>query len=238
MKDMGLELRRVMRERAATLTEAPPPPSAPLADPRHGAQPGRGRRRALVVTVAAALALGAGVAVSQVLESPEPPTVTPVTERFVVASGVTEEGPWQLTAYRAEVSVPRWTGTGFRQVVGISRCLDLDGPAVEEPGDPPTQRANACTFEDSEATIEAIGGVSRNPEFREGEALVYGEVASNVVSVEIRRGQGLSVEATIVGAPEEWNLPVDYFFAFVSGRGKVDLVARDSIGDVLEEHRI
>jgi hypothetical protein len=32
--------------------------------------------------------------------------------------------------------------------------------------------------------------------------------------------------------------PVDYFFAFIAGRGKVDLIARDSNGEVLEKQRI
>lgn len=155
MKNVEVELRRVMRERAAAITSAPPLPSE-HADRRRGVRSGRGRRRAVVVAVAAALGLGAGVAVSQVLDSPEPPTVTPVTERFVVASGDTPEGHWQLTAYRAELEGQWRTESGFEYEVRTAWCLDLDGQ-VEEPGDPPTQRANACTFEGQEDTIEPIG---------------------------------------------------------------------------------
>lgn len=237
MKDVEVELRRVMREHAAALTSAPPLLS-PLPERRRGARLGRGRRRALIVPVAAALGLGAGVALSQVLDEPEPITVTPVTERFVVAVGETNEGPWQLTAYRAQVSVPRWTGTEFRQEVGMARCLDLDGPGIEEPGAPSTQRMNACTFEAEGELIEPIGASTRVPEFREDEALLYGEVSLDVVSVEVGRDRGLGLQATIVRAPEELNLPVEYFFAFVPGRGKVDVVARGESGEVLEKQRI
>jgi hypothetical protein len=236
MKDVEVELRRVLRDRAATITSAPPLPR-PLPDRRRATRQGRGRRRGVVVAMAATLALGAGVALSQVLDDPEPPTVTPVTDRLVVASGETADGPWQLTAYRAELEGRWWTGSGFEYGVRTAWCLDLDGPVVEEADDPPTQRANACTFEGQAGTIEPIGVVSRNPEF-DDEALVYGEISSNVVSLDVERDGGQSVEATIVRAPAEWELPVDYFFAFISGRGKVNLVARDSNGKVLQEQRV
>lgn len=237
MKDVDVELRRVMRERAAIITSAPPLPGT-LAGPRRGLRLSKGRRPAMIVAVAAAIGLGAGVAVSQVLDSPEPPTVTPVTERFVVASGETPEGPWKLTAYRAELAGQWWTGSGFEHDVRTAWCLDLDAPGVEGPGDPPTQRANACTFEGEEGTIEPINISARHPEFNESEALVYGEVSSEVVSLDVGRAGGQRLQATIVRAPAEWDLPVDYYFAFISGRGKVDLVARDSNGEVLEEQHI
>jgi hypothetical protein len=237
MKDVEVELRRVMHERAATLTSVPPLPGS-LPQPRRGARLGRGRRPALIAAVAAALGLGAGVALSQVLDDPEPPTVTPVTERLVVASGETVEGRWQLTAYRAELAGQWWTGTGFQHEVRTAWCLDLDGPAVEEPKDPPTQRANACSFEAQEEVIEPIGVSARHPDFKDDEALVYGEISQEVISLEVGRDGGLNLQVTIVRAPEDWNLPVDYFFAFVPGQGKVDLVARDEEGKVLEEQRI
>jgi hypothetical protein len=236
-KDVEVQLRRVMRERAVALTNAPPIPS-PRAYRRRGARLGRGRRRAGIVAVAAALALGAGVALSQVLDKPKPPTVTPVTERLVVASGKTMEGPWELTAYRAELAGQWWTGSGFQREVRTAWCLDLDGPGIEEPSDPPTQRGNACTFEGQEETGEPIGVTARIPEFRDDEALVYGEVSPNVVSVEVGRDGGLNLQATIIRAPEEWDLPVDYFFAFVPGPGNVDVEARDENGEVLEMHRV
>lgn len=237
MKDVELGLRRVLRDRAEAITSAPPLPS-PLPDRGGTTRPGRVRRRTVIIAVGATLALGAGVALSQVLVDPAPPTVTPVTERLVVASGETAEGPWQLTAYRAELEGQWWTGSGFEYEVRTAWCLDLDGPAVEEPDDPPTQRSNACTFEGQENAIEPIGAVSRHPEFDDNEALVYGEISSDVVSLDVERDAGQRVEASIVRAPAEWNLPVDYFFAFVSGRGKVNLVARDSNGGVLEEQRV
>lgn len=238
MNDLEVQLRRVMRERAATITSAPPLPHTSLDRPL-ATKSSRRRRRSVILAVAAILAFGAGVALSQVLDDPQPLTVTPVTERLVVASGEMAEGPWQLTAYRAELEGQWWTGSGFVYEVRTAWCLDLDGPAAEGPGDPPTQRANACTsFEGQEEMIEPIGAVSRNPEFDGEQALVYGEVSADVVSLDVERDGGQRVEASIVRAPAAWDLPVDYFFAFIAGRGKVDLIARDSIGEVLEHQRI
>jgi hypothetical protein len=236
MKDVEIELRRVMRDRAAAITSAPPLHS-PLPDPRRATRLGRGRRRGVIIAVAATLALGAGVALSQVLDYPKPPTVTPVTERFVVASGETAEGPWQLTAYRAELAGQWRTGGGFEYEVRTAWCLDLDGPVVEEPDDPPTQRANSFTFEGQEDMAEPIGVSARHQQFRGDEALVYGEISSEVASLDVNRNGVEPLQATIVRAAE-WDVPIDYFFAFVSGRGKVELVARDPNGDVLEEQRI
>jgi len=236
MKDVEVELRRVLRERAAVLTSAPPLDRS-LLGPRQTTRRGKGRRRAVIVGVAAILLLAAGVALSQVLIDPQPPTVTPVTEQLVVASGETVEGPWQLTAYRAELEGQWWTGGGFEYEVRTAWCLDLDGPMAEEAGDPPTQRANMCTEGQDEA-IEPIGAVSRIPEFDEDKSLVYGMIASDVARLDVEREGGQQVEASIVRAPAEWNLQVDYFFAFISGRGKVTLVARDSKGQVIEERRV
>jgi hypothetical protein len=238
MKDVEVELREVMRDQASAITSAPPLPR-PALDRPLATRSNRGRRRGVILAVAAIMVLGAGVALSQVLDDPQPPIVTPVTERLVVASGETAEGPWQVTAYRAELEGQWWTGSGFVYEVRTAWCLDQDGPAAEGPGDPPTQRANACTsFEGQEEMIEPIGVVSRNPEFDSEQTLVYGEISTDVVSLDVERVGGQRVEATIVRAPHDWDLPVDYFFAFISGRGKVDLVARDSNGEVLEEQRI
>lgn len=235
MKDVEVELRQVMRDQAEAITSAPPLPR-PALDRPLATRSSRGRRRAVILAVAAILALGAGVALSQVLDDPQPPTVTPVTERLVVASGETAEGPWQLTAYRAELEGRWWTGSGFVYEVRTAWCLDLDGPAVEGPGDPSTQRANLCTFQ--EDPVEPIGLTTRHPRFSADEALVYGQISSDVVSLDVERDGGQRLEASIVRAPAEWNLPVDYFFAFVSGPGKLNLVARDSNGEVLEEQRV
>jgi hypothetical protein len=237
MKDVEVELRRVMREKTAAITSVPTLPG-PLSDRRRDRWLGRGRRRTVVIGLAATLALGTGVALSQVLDDPEPPTVTPVTERLVVASGETAEGPWQLTAYRAELEGQWRTDGGFEYGVRTAWCLDLDGPAVEDQADPPTQGANACTFEGQDDTIEPIGLSARHPSFDDDQALVYGTVSSDVVSLDLERDGGQRVDATIVRAPVEWEVPVDYFFAFISGDGKVDLVARASNGEVLEEQRI
>jgi hypothetical protein len=92
MKDLEVELRRVMRDRAAVFTSAPPLPRS-LLDPRQTTGRAKGRRRAVIVALAATLVLGAGVALSHVLVDPEPPTVSPVTERLIVASGETAQGP-------------------------------------------------------------------------------------------------------------------------------------------------
>lgn len=237
MKHLEVELRRVMRERAAAITSAPPLQS-PLADRPQSARLGRGRRRATIVAVAATLALGAGVALSQVLDNPEPPTVTPVAERLLIALGENADGPWRLTAYRAELSGQWWTGSEFQHEVRTAWCLDLDGPGVEEPGDPPVQRGNACTFEGQEDAVEPIGVTAKYPRFNDGEALVFGEVSSSVASLDIVQDGGQRLQATIVRAPAEWDFPVDYFFAFVSHGEKIDLVARDSSGEVLEQQRV
>jgi hypothetical protein len=237
MKDMEVELRRVMREQAAAITSAPPFPG-PLSNLERISRRARSRRRGVAVAVAAALALGAGAAVSQVLDDPEPPTVTPVTERLVVASGETARGAWQLTAYRAELEGQWRTDGGFEYGVRAAWCLDLDDPSVEQQGDPPTQRANACTFEGQEDVVEPIGMSAKHPEFLDNQALVYGEISSHVVTLDIERDGARTLQATIVRPPAGWNAPVDYFYALVSGRGKVRLVARDVNGEVLEEQSI
>jgi hypothetical protein len=84
---------------------------------------------------------------------------------------------------------------------------------------------------------EPIGVSARHQQFRGDEALVYGEISSEVASLDVNRNGVEPLQATIVRAAE-WDVPIDYFFAFVSGRGKVELVARDPNGDVLEEQRI
>lgn len=145
---------------------------------------------------------------------------TPVTDRLVVACGVTAKGPWQLTAYRAGPEGQLWTREGFEYDVGTAWCLDLDGPVVEDAGDPHTERANACTSGGQGYAIEPIGGVSRHPEFDGDQALVYGEISSDVVSLNVNRHSGQRVAASIVRAPAEWDDLVDYFFAFVSGQGR------------------
>lgn len=233
MNDVETMLRQVTRERAADITSAPDFPKLIL---RRGRRSWRGHRRTALAAVAVVLVVGGGAALSQMIEEP---TIIPVTDQFVIASGETADGPWQLTAYRAEVEVPVRTDTGLRQEVRIGWCLDFDSPAVEEPDAPPTQRMNACTLgEVKKRSVEPIGGSARIPGFRGQEALAYGEVSDEVATLDISREGGLLLHATIVRSPEEWDLPVDYFFAFVPGRGRVDAVARSQSGEVLERDRI
>jgi hypothetical protein len=236
MSNVDEAIRGLMQERAESITSAPPLPETLI---RSRGRRRRVRRRAVVLAVAAVLALGAGVALSQMLENPEPPTITPTSERFVVASGDSAEGPWQLTAYRAELEGQWRTDGGYEYGVRPGWCLDLDGPAVDEGARPPTQYANICSLtEDMTGPIEPIGATVRIPDFRAGDAFAFGEVSPDVVTLEMGREGGLQVEATIVRAPASLSLPVDYFFAFVPGRGNVDILARDETGRVLEEQRL
>ncbi len=225
MKNLEAELRRVMREHASTLTSAPPPPNA-LTE-THGT---RSRRRAVVVVAAAAvLALAAGIALPQVLG---PPTITPAGDRLVVAAGETEEGPWRLSAYRAQVTGSKAPGGD----AATWRCLDLDAPALEEANAPEAQQNSSCTM--GVGGLEPIGSHTRVPDFRGSEALVYGEVSGEVARLEMVLEDGQIREVTIVPAPEEWNVPAGYFASFVSGSGKVEFVARARSGEVLERERI
>lgn len=230
MKELETKLREVMEERAAELA-APPPlrRSSPLPERRFWS-----RRRSLLVSgVAAILGLAAGGSVAQLVE---PSTVVPIGERFVVASGVTEDGPWQLTVYRAKVS-------GFTTPSGdVAKgwCLDLDSPAVDGSDLPPHGYMNVCTPDQErlDPVAEPFRGGVRIPEFHGDAALVYGEVSTAVASLEVVGGDGDMQQVTIVRGPEGWSLPGRYFATFVSGPGKVDLVARDANGRVLGTERL
>lgn len=232
MTEVETVLRQVMEDRAEEISSAPAFRSLLL---RRRRRPVRGPRRAVLAAVAAVLFVGGGVALSQMVEGP---TITPVSHQFVVTSGEVANGPWQLTAYWADVEVPVGTDTGVRPEVRKGWCLDLDAPGVDSPGASPTQYANVCSFETEGVDIEPIGAHARFPDFRGEDALVYGEVSHEVSSLELIREKGLSLQATIVRSPREWDLPVDYFFAFVPGRGRVDAVARDQTGAVLVRDRI
>jgi hypothetical protein len=232
MKELETELRQVMAERASEL-DSPPPLRRPSGRYRRGTRFWPPGRLAVVAAVAAVLGLVAGISVAQVLE---PATVIPVGDRFVVASGVTDEGPWRLTVYRAQI-------TGFTTPSGevaAGWCLDLDSPVVDGSDLPPHGYMNICTPDQQELdpVAEPFGGAVRIPEFHGDEALVYGEVSRAVASLELRTGDGDIQEVPIVRGPEAWDLPDRYFAAFVSGTGKVDLVARDANGRVLETERI
>jgi hypothetical protein len=230
MEELETELRELMAERAAEL-ETPPPLHRPSSLPGRRSWPRR--RSVLVAAVTAALGLAAGISLAQVLE---PSTVVPQGDRFVVASGVTDDGPWRLTVYRAKV-------TGFTTSSGevaMGWCLDLDSPAVDGSELSPHGYANICTpdQEELDPIAEPFGGAARFPGFDGEEALVYGQVSTAVASLEVVAGDGDSQQVTIVRGPEAWNLPMRYFAAFVPGPGKVELIARDESGRVLETERI
>lgn len=230
MKELDTELREVMAERAAELG-TPPPLRRPSPLPARRSWP---RRRSVVLAaVTAVLGLAAGIAFAQVLQ---PSIVVPVGNRFVIASGVTDDGPWRLTVYRAKV-------TGFPTSggeVAMGWCLDLDSPAVDGSDLPPHGYTNICIpdQEELDPVAEPFGGAARFPEFDGDEALVYGQVSRAVASLEIVAGDGETEQVTIVRGPEAWNLPMRYFATFVPGPGKVELIARDASGKVLETERI
>jgi hypothetical protein len=228
MKELETELREAMLQRAAEL-ESSPPLRRPPELSGHGTRFWARRKLALVAAAAAVLGLVAGISVAQVLE---PSTVVPIGERFVVASGVTDDGPWRLTVYRAQV-------TGFTTPSGEVAegwCLDLDSPVVDGSDLPPHGYTNVCTPDQQELdpVAEPFGSAARTPDFQGDEALVYGEVSRAVASLEVHAADGDIQQVTIVRGPEAWDLPMRYFAAFVSGSGNVELVARDVNGSVLE----
>jgi hypothetical protein len=227
MSELETELKQVMSERAAALG-GPPPLRRPSTIRGRGPRFGPRQRVVVVAAVAAILGLAAGVALPQVLGG----SVTPVSDRFVVASGETDEGPWRITAYRAQV-------TGFTRASGdvaTGWCLDLDSPVVEDSELPGPGYANSCTVvqEGTEATAEPIGTHTRIPGFDGDGALIYGEVSTAVTSLEIVLEGGDVQQVAVVRGPEAWNLPTAYFATVASGAGEVELVARDQNGEVLD----
>lgn len=232
-QDLGDRLRQVMIERAETIIEAPP---LRALTPEGESRPRpRSRRAVLVLAAVVGLALFgavAAIAVSRVLSGP---SVTPVSDRFVIASGETDRGPWRLTAYRAEVKTS--SRNGDESVVG-AWCLDLDAAWLEGSRSN-TTAANACTHieEGIETAGEPIGVTVRVPEFDGDRSLIYGEVSHAVASVEIVQEGGETESLTIVEGPEELNLPRAYFTVLVHSDGDIRLVARSANGDVLARKR-
>jgi hypothetical protein len=225
MQDLEERLRRALAERAAGIETYPPLRSA---DARQVSRAPTRRRILVVAAIVGMVALAAGIALPQALDEP---AVTPVSERFVVASGETKAGPWRLTAYRGEVT---WFGMQRR----LGWCLDLDSPEVEDPDGPHTIYANMCAVEDSDGPPEPIGGHVRIPDFDADRALVYGEVSAEVHSLEIRDGGTGPEDVDVVRPPSQWELPTGYYVIFLSGPGKVELVARGEDGEVLAAERV
>jgi hypothetical protein len=141
-------------------------------------------------------------------------SVSPIGERFLIASGETESGPWHITVYQAHLS----GGTE------VAWCLDLDSAAVEDPDQPATEQASVCSLRDG--LDHAIGPVTYVPGFRGDEALLYGQVSSEVAHLEITFGEGTeTAEMAVIPAPEATGLPVGYFATFVAGTGEIEIVA-------------
>jgi hypothetical protein len=105
---------------------------------------------------------------------------------------------------------------------------------------PPHGYTNICTpdQEELDPVAEPFSSMARIPDFQGDQALVYGEVSRAVASLEVVAGGGDVQQVTIVQGPEAWNLPMRYFAAFVPDPGKVELLARDESGEVLETERI
>lgn len=104
----------------------------------------------------AVLALAAGIALPQVL-GPRSGTISPVGDRVVVASGETAERPRRLTTPRAV------TESHTPAEASSFRCLDLDGPTMEDRSRPQTMQANYCIVGDER--IEPSGGLGGVPGF-------------------------------------------------------------------------
>jgi hypothetical protein len=221
MNDMETELRDLMRDRAASITDVPP---VPLRTGDHPARAGRGRRKAVTLAMAATLALGAGVAIAQVVRSH---SVTPTSDRYLIASGEQGDGSWELTLYHAKIEDPSGeTATGW--------CLDLDAPSVNDPNGSTTTSANICTIDEQPSWSGAIGATAAYPGFADGQSLIYGQASEEVVTVEVSVGGGEAYQATLVPAPEGTPTGLKYFAALVPGSGEIELVAFDQDGQILE----
>lgn len=221
MNDLETELRDLMRERAGGITSVPP---KSLRRNRHPARAGRGRRRVVTLAAAATLALGVGVAIAQVVGSP---SVTPTSDRYVIASGEQGEGSWELTLYHAEIKDPSGEmATGW--------CLDLDAPSANDPDRSTTTSANICTMGEEPSWSGAIGAIAAYPGFADGQSLVYGQVSEEVARVDVRIGDGEAQQATLVPAPEGTPAGLSYFAVLVPGSGEIEVVALDEDGQVLE----
>jgi hypothetical protein len=213
MNDLETALKDLMRERSAVITRVPTMPIP------KGRQTRRGRSRAPVIAVAAALTLGAGAAIAKVVGDL---SVTPVSDRYVIASGQLHNGPWELTLYQARVTQP--TGE-----TSVGWCLDLDGPSVNDPGASTTERANVCTRERDVVLTESIGAVLLFRRFDGDQGFLYGEVSDDVASVQVMSNDGQIRTASLVSPPKETKVRVTYFWAFAPP-GNVDVIARDGKG--------
>jgi len=159
----------------------------------------------------------------------EDPRVIPIGDRFVIASGETDEGPWQITLYQARLTDP----TGETATVW---CLDLDAPSVEGPSAPGTQRMNTCSLRNE--PDEPIGPVTLVPGFRGDEALLYGQVSSEVAHLELVLEGKEPRKLAVSPAPEDTGLPVGFFATFVAAADEIEIVARDGVGEILERERV
>jgi hypothetical protein len=161
-------------------------------------------------------------------ESPRTSTsVTPIGDRFVIASGETEKGPWQITVYQAHLS---------GQTETAQWCLDLDSAVVEDPNEPATGQANICSLGEA---AQAIGPVAHVPDFRGDEALLYGQVSPQVTHLEVAFGDGTeTAEIALIPAPAGTELSVGYFATFIADSGEVEIVAMDASGNILERQGI
>jgi hypothetical protein len=224
MNDLETELRDLMRDRAAALTSVPP---VSLLREEPPARAGRGRRRAVTLALAATLVLGAGIAIAQVVGSH---SVTPTSDRYLIASGEEGDGSWELTLYQAEIEDRNGeTATGW--------CLDLDAPSVNDPGASTTTRANICTMDGEPSWSGPVGAMAVYPGFADGQSLIYGQVSEEVARVDVSIG-GEAQQVTLVPAPEGTPAGVSYFAALAPGSGDVELVALDQNGQVLEARHI
>jgi hypothetical protein len=156
-----------------------------------------------------------------------------VSDRFVVASGETEEGSWQLSVYRARLSGTNregWDEAGWW-------CFDLDAPGQDGSGRPATETSNICGME-GETTDELIGPLARYPDFQEGRSLIYGWTSREVAAVEIRASDGETRRPALVDPPKEIGLRVRFFAAFVSTERKVEILALDDQGVLLSSKQV
>jgi hypothetical protein len=228
MESLETALRQELRERASTLTTPPPMP-----DPdRDQTLRRRGRHRTIMIAIIALIALGTGVALPNVLG---PPEVTPVSDRFVIASGQTAGGHWELVLYQARLSgatLPKGDNATWW-------CLDLDGPQVNDPQNPANQYANFCGLE-TEQLAEPIHAYAAQPGFRgdETEALLYGAVAADVSELQARLPSGEIVNIALIDSPQALGPAAHYFATFIPWSPPLQLVALDENGRALGNEQV
>lgn len=146
-------------------------------------------------------------------------------ETHLVASGNADDGAWQILTYELDVVT---SGGAVR-----TWCLDFDGEGLEEE---PADELRICS---TNSLSEPIGAIMYVPDFRGGDALMFGEVRADVAAVEVAFPGGLlgAVDASVTppAAPQS---RAGEFVAIVPPSDRVIVIALDSAGDEMARKAI